>query len=68
MLAEEEVNSSHGVGSGDGAQAAAFLGIGPADITRHKQEKSETVPGKEHSYCFPLHILTAGQCKQHEQL
>ena len=53
------------VGSGDEAQTAAFLGIGPADIARHKWEKSEILPREEHSYCFPLHIPTAGQCKQH---
>lgn len=38
LLAEEEVNSSR-VGWGDGAKAAAFLGIGPADMARHKMEE-----------------------------
>lgn len=65
LLAEAEVNSGLSAGSGDGAQAAAFLGIGPADITIHKREKSERLPGEEHSYCLPLRIPTAGQCKQH---
>lgn len=54
-----------GVRSGDGAQAAAFLGAGPATIAGRKWKNHKHFLEKNTLIVKAKSVSTAGQCKQH---